>query len=246
MRSRPDQWGVFVHQPRGSYNNTLLSRLEPADLARLQPHCTHVALSHKMSLVSSGDPIERCFFLESGIASVITTTADGKQAEIGLIGREGMIDVAAVMGGDRTPLDVFIQMPGDGFVVPTSEVVALFDDSRAFRRLVLGFAHSFLIQVSQTALATVALKIEDRLARWLLMSSDRSDSRTFPITHEFLSLMLGVRRAGVTDALGSLVAAGYIATKRGQITIIDRAGLEGRAGDSYGVPEENYRMLLEG
>lgn len=77
------------------------------------------------------------------------------------------------------------------------------------------------------------------------MSGDRSDSSSFPITHEFLSLMLGVRRAGVTDALGSLVAAGYISTTRGQITIIDRKGLEERAGDSYGVPEANYRMLVE-
>ena len=109
-----------------------------------------------------------------------------------------------------------MQMPGDAFTIPTGEVVRLCDDSRDFRRLLLGFAHSFLIQVSQTALATVTLNIQDRLARWLLMSCDRSDSDSFPITHEFLSLMLGVRRAGVTDALGSLADAGYIATTRGQ------------------------------
>lgn len=175
---------------------------------------------------------------------MISTTADGKQAEIGIIGREGMVDVATVMGGDSSPLEVFIHIPGEAYVVPNTEVVSLADESRDFRRLLLGFAHSFLIQVSHTALATVTLNIEDRLARWLLMSCDRSDSDTFPITHEFLSLMLGVRRAGVTDALGSLQVAGFIATSRGQITILDRRGLEERAGDSYGIPEANYRELV--
>ena len=91
----------------------------------------------------------------------------------------------------------------------------------------------------------MTLNIEDRLARWLLMSCDRSEHDTFPITHEFLSLMLGVRRAGVTDALGNLQAAGYISTSRGQITIENRKGLEQRAGDSYGIPEANYRDLVE-
>lgn len=198
-----------------------------------------------MSLVTSGEPIPRCYFFESGVASVVSNTPDGRQAEVGIIGREGMVDIAAVMGGDSTPLEVFIQMPGEAYAIATSELALMADESRDFRQLLLGFAHSFLIQVAQTALATASFKIEDRLARWLLMSHDRSDSSSFPITHEFLSLMLGVRRAGVTAALGSLQAEGSIATSRGQITITDRKGLERRAGDSYGIPEENYRDLIE-
>lgn len=205
---------------------------------------TLVSLASRMPLVRPGEPIERCYFFESGVASVISTTADGKQAEIGIIGREGMVDIAAVMGGETSPLEVFVHMPGAAYTIPTTEVVAMTDQSREFRRLLLGFAHSFLIQVSHTALATVTLNIEDRLARWLLMTCDRADSDTFPITHEFLSLMLGVRRAGVTDALNSLAAAGTIATSRGQITILDRLRLEKRAGDSYGIPEANYRELV--
>lgn len=152
MRSRPFVWGVFVQQSQTNFRNRLLNRLDHADLARLAPHLTRVALPLRMPLVSPGEPIDRCYFLESGVASVVATTADGKQAEVGLIGREGMLDVAAVMGGDRTPLEVFIRMPGDAFAIPTSEVIAVFDDSRAFRRLLLGFAHSFLVQVAQTAL----------------------------------------------------------------------------------------------
>ncbi len=227
-----------------SFRNQLLARLSDGDRERLLPHLSLVKLPQLMPLVTPGDTIERCYFFESGVASVVSTTPDGKQAEIGIIGREGMVDVAAVMGGKRTPLEVFVQMPGEAFAISTGEVVRVADESRDFRRLLLGFAHSFLIQVSQTALATVTLTIQDRLARWLLMSCDRSESDSFPITHEFLSLMLGVRRAGVTDALGALAEAGYIATSRGQITILDRMAIEKRVGDSYGIPEANYRELV--
>ena len=238
-------WGVTVQQLPASFRNRLLARLSPADRTRITPHLTLIPLAQRMPLVTPGEPIERCYFFESGVASVISTTADGKQAEIGIIGREGMVDVATVMGGDTSPLEVFMQLPGEAFIISTAEVIAMADERRDFRRLLLGFAHSFLIQVSHTALATVTLNIEDRLARWLLMTCDRLEIDSFPVTHEFLSLMLGVRRAGVTDALGSLQTAGFIATSRGQITILDRMGLEKRAGDSYGIPEANYRELVE-
>ena len=234
-----------MQQKLASANNRLLARLTVADRRNIAPHLTMVHLPQRMSLVTPGEPIPRCYFFESGVASVVSNTPDGRQAEIGIIGREGMVDIAAVMGGNRTPLEVFVQIPGDAYSLATAEVARLADESRDFRRLLLGFAHSFLVQVAQTALATASLKIENRLARWLLMSHDRSVSSTFPITHEFLSLMLGVRRAGVTAALGSLQAEGSITTSRGQITIVDRKGLEQRAGDSYGIPEENYRNLIE-
>ena len=237
-------WGVTVQQLPASFRNRLLARLSPVDRARITAHLTLIPLSQRDPLVTPGEPIERCYFFESGVASVISTTADGKQAEIGIIGREGMVDVATVMGGDTSPLEVFMQLPGEAFVISTAEVIAMADESRDFRRLLLGFAHSFLIQVSLTALATITLNIEDRLARWLLMTCDRLEIDSFPVTHEFLSLMLGVRRAGVTDAVGSLQTAGFIATSRGQITILDRKGLEKRAGDSYGIPETNYRELV--
>lgn len=235
-----------MQQWPASFRNQLLARLTDADRDRILPHLTLVPLSMRMPLVAPDEPIEQCYFFESGIASVVSTTAEGKQTEVGIIGREGMVDVAAVMGGITSPLEVFIQMPGEAWVVPTAEVMMMADGSRNFRRLMLGFAHSFLIQVSHTALATVTLNIEDRLARWLLMSCDRSESDRFPVTHEFMSLMLGVRRAGVTDALNSLASAGFIATRRGQVTILDRKGLKERAGDTYGVPEAHYRDLVEG
>lgn len=220
----------------GSFQNRLLARLNDADRARLIPHLTLTSLPARTLLVTPGKTIERCYFLESGVASVVLTTADGKQTEIGIIGREGMIDVVTVMGASTSSFEVFMQMPGDAYGVPTTELVAMADESPTLRRLLLGFAHRFMIQISHTVLATVTLNIEDRLARWLLMNCDRLDSDSFLVTHEFMSLMLGVRRAGVTDALGSLAAAGHIATSRGQITILDRKGLEKRAGDSYGTP----------
>ncbi len=235
----------MAQQLPDSFRNQLLARLAPADLDRLRPQLTLIPLAQRTPLVTPGEPIPFCFFLESGVASVVSTTPDGRQAEIGIIGREGMVDLAAVLGGRSTPLEVFVQMPGEAYVIPTTEVVRMIDESRGFRRLALGFAHSFLIQVAHSALATASRTVEDRLARWLLMICDRSDSDSFPMTHEFLSLMLGVRRAGVTDALGSLQSAGFIATSRGQITVKDRRKLEDRAGDSYGIPEANYRELVE-
>ena len=116
----PYVWGVTVHQPRSSFKNGLLARLESDDLARLAPHLVPVTLAFRMSLVRADEPIERCYFPESGVASVVTTNTDGKQAEIGLIGNEGMVDVAAVMG-ERTPFEIFIQVPGEGYAVPTGE-----------------------------------------------------------------------------------------------------------------------------
>lgn len=235
----------MAQQLRANFRNQLLARLDPSDRERIKPHLTLVTLAQRTPLVTPGEPIPRCYFFESGVASVISNTADGKQAEIGIIGREGMVDLAAVLGGKSTPLEVFVHIPGEAYAIATSEVVRLVDESREFRRLVLGFAHSFLIQVSQTALATASRTVEDRLARWLLMTCDRLESDSFQMTHEFLSLSLGVRRAGVTDALNSLRSAGFIATTRGQITVNDRRGLEERAGDSYGVPEANYRELVD-
>jgi len=236
---------MMVKLPQSSFRNRLLARLTPPDLAQIKPHLTLVQFAQRTPLVTPGEPIQRCYFFESGVASIISTTPDGKQAEIGIVGREGMVDLAAVLGGRSTPLEVFVQIPGEAYAVATGEVVKMVDECRDFRRLLLGFAHSFLVQVSHTALATASRTVEDRLARWLLMSCDRSESDSFPMTHEFLSLMLGVRRAGVTDSLNSLQAAGFIATSRGQISIKDRKGLEKRAGDSYGVPEANYRELVE-
>lgn len=227
-----------------TFRNGLLARLSAADRNLFAPHLSLVELTARLPLVTPGKLIERCYFIESGVASVISSNADGKQAEIGIVGREGMVDIATVMGGSTSPLEVFVQMPGEAYTIATPELTAIIERNSEVRRLMLGFAHSFMVQVSHTALATVTLTIEDRLARWLLMSCDRSDSDTFPITHEFLSLMLGVRRAGVTDALIKLAGAGLIATSRGQITILDRAALEERAGDSYGIPESNYRDLV--
>lgn len=204
---------------------------------------TRVDLPQRKSLIRPNEPIANCYFLETGVASVTSTSREGKQAEIGLIGSEGMIDVGVLLGSPTTPLEVFVQIPGSGHVVPSADLTALLADSPHARSVMLSFAHTLLVQVSQSLLATVTLTLDGRLSRWLLMSSDRSRSETFPMTHEFLSLMLGVRRAGVTDTLNRLVADGLISTRRGEITIVDRKGLERRAGESYDLQSRNLRAL---
>ncbi len=225
------------------YRNRLLRRLNPADLERIEASMQPLVLPQKKQLVDPNKTIETCFFLESGVASVTSTTVEGKQAEIGIIGAEGMVDIAIVLGMDESPLEVFMQIPGAGYAVPASEIAALSHESPHFRSAMLFFAHTFLIQISQSLLAALTMTLESRLSRWLLMSRDRACSDTFPMTHEFLSLMLGVRRAGVTDALNNLVSQGLIRTRRGEITIVNRKGLEARAGDSYALQQRNYRAL---
>ncbi len=238
MRSRPNLWGGLLLMS-STYRNRLLGRLRPEDLARLEAAMTPVILPQRYQLIPPNQPITTCYFLDTGVASVTLATADGRQAEIGVIGSEGMIDAAVAMGATHSPLEVFMQLPGTGHAVPSADVVMLSQESAHFRGVLLAFANSFVIQISQSLLAALTLTVEGRLSRWLLMSCDRSASDSIPMTHEFLSLMLGARRAGVTDALNRLKAAGLIKTSRGAIAIVDRGGLGARAGDSYAVQRRN-------
>ena len=223
-----------------TYRNCLLAQIKAGDLARLELSMTPAVLAQRCHLVRPNEPIATCYFLETGVASVTLATPDGRQAEIGIIGSEGMINSAVAMGATDSPLEVFMQIPGSGHAIPTADVVALAEDSPHFRGVLLAFTNSFMIQIAQSLLAALTLTLDGRLARWLLMSWDRSASNTVPMTHEFLSLMLGVRRAGVTDALNRLKTAGLIKTSRGAIAIVDRDGLGARAGGSYALQRRNF------
>ncbi len=243
MRSRPSAVGRFFPMASSRFSNLLLNQLSRDDLARLEAAMSPVILPQKHHLVHPNQPIATCYFLESGVASVTLSTAEGKQAEIGIIGNEGMIDASVALGSTSSPLEVFMQVPGAGHAVPAADVIALSESSKDFRAVLLAFTNSFMIQMSHSLLATLTLTLDGRLARWLLMSRDRTSGDTFPMTHEFLSLMLGSRRAGVTDALNRLCAAGLVETRRGQITILNRKGLEARAGDSYALQDRDFRAL---
>lgn len=198
----------------------------------------------RMPLVAPHEPIDFVWFVESGIVSMVAESPDGRQVEVGIVGREGMVDPAMVNGADRSPLNCFVQVAGEARRMPAAVLRAAIEDSASLRLLLARYVQTLLVQISHTALANAANTIEQRLARWLVMSGDRIDGAAVPMTHEFLAVMLGVRRAGVTVAVRSLAALGLIEAARGQIAIRDRAGLVAYSRAIYGPPEAEYVRLI--
>jgi CRP-like cAMP-binding protein len=227
-----------------STTNRLLSGLAAQDLKLLTRHLEATDLPLRKRLETSGRPIDRVYFPASGFASVVANGTITDRVEVGMIGREGMTGLAVVLGTDRSPNDTYMQNAGKGLSMSAAELVKAMRRSTTLRESLLLYVYTFLVQATQTAKANGRSKIEERLARWLLMAHDRLDSDDLVITHEFLSVMLGVRRPGVTVALSLLEKVGLIVTNRGVISIIDRAGLSRAAKGAYGVAEAESRRVF--
>ena len=166
--------------------------------------------------------------------------------EIGIIGREGVVNVPVLLAADRSPTDAFIQIAGTGLALSAARLRSAAEQSPVLNRMLLHFAAAFLIQTAATALANGRATVLERLARWLLMAHDRVDGDELPLTHDFLSVMLGVRRPGVTVALQELEGRALIRRGRGSVVMLDRAGLDAIANGYYGVPEAELSRLLDG
>src|SRR5829696_8328393 len=225
--------------------NRLLLALSPPGLSLLEPWLERVPLPVGTRLVEPNTPIEHAYFLEQGIASVVDTTPQGRRIEVGIIGREGLTGIPILLGADRTSHECIIQTTGEGLRIRADDLRRAMAASPSLRQHLLRFVQAFTVQVGQTALSNGRHTLEQRLARWLLMCHDRVDGDTLSMTHEFMSLMLGGRRAGVTVALQALEERDLITTKRGQVTVLDRTKLEAIAGDSSGVPQAEYTRLIE-
>ncbi len=224
--------------------NGLLAALSPADLALLRPQLTPVAMALLKDMEQPNRRIETVYFMEAGIASVVAVQTDKTRIEVGLIGREGMSGIAVVLGGDQSPHSTYMQVAGEGLQISANDLRKAMRASESLRSLLLKFVQVFMVQTAHTAIANARAHIDRRLARWILMAHDRAGDATLTLKHEFLALMLGVRRAGVTEALQILKRQKLIETGRNQIVIINRKGLEQAAGDAYGVPEKEYRRLI--
>jgi CRP-like cAMP-binding protein len=225
--------------------NRLLATLPMDDFYRLAPTLARVPLRVGETVLNRHQPIEHAYFVERGLCSYLADTQEGR-IEIGLVGREGMVGTPLVLGTDRGPFTAFIQGEGEALRISAADLCAALDASPALRRLLGRYVQSFIAQIGGTTYANSDLTIEGRLARWLLMYQDRFEQDDMPITHEFLSLMLGVRRPGVTTATHALEAAGMIRARRGRITVLDREKLEDMAGDAYGAAEAEYERLIAG
>jgi len=198
----------------------------------LQPDLEPMSLPLRLVLEAPNKPIKHNYFIESGLASIVAGNGQ-KRLEVGLIGREGMTGLAIVLGNDRSPYENFIQIAGKGARIPAEKLREAMQQSRSLERVFIRFAHSFLNQTAATAFSNGTAKLEERLARWLLMAHDRLDGDEIPLTHEFLSLMLGVRRAGITVALRFLEGKALIRMSRNQIVVMDREGLKASAKGTY-------------
>ena len=228
--------------PRSS--NRLLASLATDDFDLLEPHLESVILGLRKTLERPNRRIEAAYFPEAGFASVVAVQSSGKQVEVGLIGCEGMTGLPIVFGNHRSPHATYIQAPGIGKCIPATELRKATQASLSLRDSLLKFVQAFGVQTAHTAVSNAQSRLDVRLARWLLMAHDRLGDGPLPLTHEFLSLMLGVRRPGVTEALHALREQGLISYGRGLITVEDRKGMERAAGKAYGVPEAEYRRLI--
>jgi CRP-like cAMP-binding protein len=172
-------------------SNTLLTLLPAADWALIAPKLETVELTHRQPIEAANEPIEHAYFPTEGIISIVAKTLTGQQIEAGIIGREGMSGLAIVMSNHRSPNDAFVQLAGRAVRMSSDDLREVLGQNTAFRELAQRFVQVFMTQMAQTALANGRSKIEERLARWLLMVQDRLDDSNLTLTHEFIALMLG-------------------------------------------------------
>jgi CRP-like cAMP-binding protein len=224
-------------------HNRLLKAMSRDDLARLEPHLEPVVLKVKEVLVVPKHPIQHVYFIEEGLASVVAISADDR-IEVAHVGREGLTGDPVLLGVEQTPNETFIQVAGSALRIGVDDLRAALDTSPALKALLLRWVHVSMIQTAQSALANGRYTIQERLARWLLMCHDRMDGDDLPLTHEFLSLMLGVRRSGVTEALHVLEGVDIVKAGRGTIRVLNRERLEEIAGGCYGLPEAEHKKLI--
>ena len=229
------------------FRNTILSRLDPRVLERLQ--LEHVELERRHSIEIPGQRIEKLVFLESGIASMTNEFEDGSQVEVGMIGWEGVLGVSALIGTRRSLNNVYMQLPGSGHATTTDIARQEFQRGGRFQELILRYVQAQMIQTAQTAGCNARHHVDQRLSRWLLLCHDRAESDVLDMTQEFLAQMLGVERPAVSVEAGKLQDRGLIEYHRGKVQVLDRKGLERTACECYGVVSHylnSYAVMDEG
>jgi CRP-like cAMP-binding protein len=224
--------------------NRLLSLLSNSDYERLRPHLSQVVFDYKKSLYEASRPIKQVYFPIDGVASLVLTTADGASAEVGTIGNEGFVGLPVCLGDDDAPSSVYVQVPGTALSMDARIFRGELDRSPTLNLIMLRYAHAFFNQVAQSAACAHLHRVEQRCCRWLLMTRDRMPTGNFLLTHEFLGMMLGVRRTTVTDVMGSLQKAGLIRYRRGHVSILDHEALQQRACECYDISKAEFDRLL--
>ncbi|MGZ5875676.1 MAG: Crp/Fnr family transcriptional regulator [Bradyrhizobium sp.] len=218
--------------------------MSDSDYERLRPHLSQVDLEYRKDLYEASRPIEHVYFPVNGVASLVITTSDGGSAEVGTIGSEGFVGLPVCLGDRDAPSSVYVQVPGSALRMDAGLFRDELERSPVLNLVMLRYAHAFFNQVAQSAACAHLHRVEQRCCRWLLMTRDRMPSDDFLLTHEFLGMMLGVRRTTVTDVMGALQKAGLIRYRRGHVSILDHGGLLHRACECYDISKLEFDRLL--
>lgn len=223
--------------------NLILAALPPEVYQALLPHITEVSLTHGEILYEMGQTITEVYFPKDAVVSMVYTTMEGTTVEVGLVGIEGMVGVPIILGATKSPHRAIVQIADGALKMKASILREHFNKTGSLREVLLGYTHGLMMQIARTAVCNRIHQIEERLARWLLMCQDRVASPELKLTHEFIADMLGVRRAGVTLAAGTLQRSGLVQYQRGHVTILDREGLESIACECYRIGRADYSTL---
>lgn len=224
--------------------NRLLAVLPPADYALLAPHLKEVSLELGTLLQEAGEPVEHIYFPHQGMISLLAIMSDGQGIETATVGNEGVVGAMSAFGIRLAFARAVVQAPLVAARISSAQFQVAIEKSAAIRNLILRYNEALLAQVQQTVACNALHEADRRLARWLLQARDRIDSDVLPLTQEFLSQMLGVRRTTVTLVARKLEKAGVIQNRRGRIVVTDRKGLEDLACECYAMVRERLRAVL--
>jgi len=223
--------------------NHILSSLSSEDRSSLLANLEEVELKSRQELEQPDHQIDYAYFIEAGIAAVLLVSGKDRIA-LGLIGCEGASGIALFLGNSQSPHSTVMLTAGRASRIRTDDLQTAMEQRGELKRLLLRYSLAFYNQTAHTALSNAMTVMEQRVARWVLMTHDRFAGNTVPLTHEIISYMLGARRAGVTEALNKLQANKLIQVARGSIHVLDRKGIEALAGHFYGIPEKEFVRLV--
>jgi CRP-like cAMP-binding protein len=224
--------------------NHLLAALPHEEYERIAPHLELVSMPLGEVLYESGGPLRHVYFPTTSIVSLLYVMEDGSSAEIAVVGNEGILGIAIFMGGESTPSRAVVQSAGEGYRLTAQLLKKEFNLSGPTLHLLLRYTQSLITQMAQTAVCNRHHSLDQQLCRWLLLSLDRLQSNELVMTQELIADMLGVRREGVTEAVGKLQDLGLISHRRGHITVLDRPGLEKKCCECYQVVKRETDRLL--
>jgi CRP-like cAMP-binding protein len=223
--------------------NRLLGSLAAEEYGLLAPHLETVSLPLSEVLFRPEEELQHVYFPTTMIVSLLTDLSDGGGMEVGLVGREGMVGISAILGGSETKVAT-VQAQGEALRLQASKVREEFRRGGALQNAILRYTHALMTQISQSVVCNARHPVEGRLARWLLMYHDRLERDEFEMTHEFMAHMLGVRRSGISEVAQKLQELGFIDYRHGHIRILDRKGMERFACECYPVVKEKFDDFL--